>query len=180
MKHFLQIASGLDTLPTLNGLRTHAELWNAHTLRTSHPQSAHSEVSDIWVFFNELKGDGQSVVNDLDVRPYRAWSKLPSLRPIVFGLMRQVEGVRLGRVIITSMRPGARIAPHTDGGAPASYFTRYQVALQSLPGATFRCEDEIVQFATGSVWRVNNRVEHEVQNDSADDRIVMIVDIRHE
>jgi quercetin dioxygenase-like cupin family protein len=64
-------------------------------------------------------------------------------------------------------------------GAPAEYFTRYQIALQSLPGAIFRVEDETANFRSGDAWWFNNQLEHEVVNNSADDRIVCIIDVRH-
>lgn len=111
------------------------------------------------------------------VVPYRAWGLLPSLRGHVLDLMRRVDGVRLGRVLLTRLAPGESVLPHADGGAPAEYFTRYQIALQSLPGCSFRSGDETAQFSSGSVWWFNNRIEHEVVNNSADDRIVCIVDI---
>jgi aspartyl/asparaginyl beta-hydroxylase (cupin superfamily) len=92
--------------------------------------------------------------------------------------MRMVEGVTLGRVIITKLPPGKKITPHVDGGAPATYFSRYQIALQSLPGALFTIGDETVNFESGEVWLIDNKKEHSVVNNSRDDRIVMIVDIR--
>ncbi|MCH7852629.1 MAG: aspartyl/asparaginyl beta-hydroxylase domain-containing protein [Candidatus Marinimicrobia bacterium] len=92
--------------------------------------------------------------------------------------MRGVQGSRLGRVLITRLAPGKSIAPHADGGAPAEYYERYQVALQSLPGCLFTVGDETVTFNAGDVWHIDNRMTHSVVNNSADDRVVMIVDIR--
>jgi hypothetical protein len=175
MKHFIPIAQNIDVVPVMNGIASNPDLWNKHTLRTRHPGTAHSEVSDIFVWFNDLAGD---VANDRDVIEYPAWRAIPQLRPMVLDLMRRVEAVRLGRVIITNLPPGKSISPHVDGGAPATYFTRYQIALQSLPGAIFQIGDEKVQFRTGECWRINNREEHGVFNNSADDRIVLIVDLR--
>ena len=80
--------------------------------------------------------------------------------------------------MVTRLKPGARITPHIDQGAPAEYFSRYQIALQSLPGANFRVDEETVNFRSGDAWWFDNRQEHEVVNNSADDRIVVIVDIR--
>lgn len=181
MKHFLQLASGLNTTQALHSLACQPELWNANTLRTKHPHTAHAEADDIWLWFNELprEGDNARVIDDREVVAYEGWRALPQLRPFVFGLLTQTEGVRLGRCMVTRLRPGKRILPHVDGGAPAEYFSRYQVALQSLPGALFRIEDESVNFRSGDVWRINNRAEHSVENNSDDDRIVLIVDIRH-
>jgi quercetin dioxygenase-like cupin family protein len=92
--------------------------------------------------------------------------------------MRQVEATRLGRVIITKLPKGKTITPHVDGGAPATYYERYQVALQCLPGNKFIIGDEAVSFKSGEVWHIDNKVEHSVINNSADDRIVCIIDLR--
>jgi hypothetical protein len=175
MDNFFRLAKGVNVAPLLVAISRQPELWDQNTLRTKHPQTAHSAVSDIWLMFNEV---GKDVANDLIVRPYPAFEKLPQAREIIFDLMRLVQGVTLGRVIITKLPPGKKIAPHVDGGAPATYFTRYQVALQSLPGALFTIADETVQFESGDVWMINNKKEHSVINNSRDDRIVMIVDIR--
>lgn len=175
MGNFFRLARGVNTVPLLVAIQRQPELWDQNTLRTQHPNTAHSEVNDIWLMFNDISGD---VANDIIVRPYPAFDKLPQARPILFDLMRMVEGVTLGRVIITKLAPGKKITPHTDGGAPATYYNRYQIALQSLPGAFFTIEDESVNFETGDVWLINNRKEHSVENNSREDRIVMIVDIR--
>ena len=181
MKNFLRLAAGIDVMPLLQQLQRQPDLWNEITLRTKHPGTAHSQVSDILVRFNKIPTQQEemfAVADDCECIPFRAWKDLPALRPIIFGLMQRVEAVRLGRVIITKLPPGCVITPHVDGGAPATYYQRYQVALQCLPGNVFKIEDEEVQFDSGEVWQINNRAEHSVVNNSADDRIVMIVDLR--
>lgn len=194
MRNFLKIADNIGyQQPLLQELQRKPDLWNENTLRTKHPGTAHSQVSDIWVWFNStIEHDKNQfefglpidkvtpIINDKEVVPYRAWMELPSIRPILFPLMRQVEAVRIGRVIITKLPPGCRITPHVDGGAPATYFTRYQVALQCNPGNVFRIENETIEMRSGDIWMIDNKLEHEVINNSADDRIVMIVDLRSE
>ncbi len=181
MKNFQLIACKIDVLPLAHAIMLQPELWNANTLRTAHSGSVHSEVDDIWIRFNPSAETNPSAVpNDKETVPYPAWEKLPQIRPVVFDLMRRVEGMRLGRVIITRLAPGKRIAPHADAGAPADYYTRYQVVLQCLPGCLFTVEDETINFQTGDVWWFDNRRTHEVENNSVDDRIVVIVDIRVE
>ena len=178
VRHFQQIAQGLDVIPALHALTLKPDLWNENDLRTRHPNTAHAQADDIWLMFNTVPDDPLTIVDDIAVQPYRAWHDLHHVRLMALDLMRRVEGVQLGRVMITRLKPGAAITPHVDQGAPAEYFRRYQIALQSLPGAIFRIEDEAVNFRSGEVWWINNRAEHEVINNSADDRIVCIVDIR--
>jgi hypothetical protein len=177
MKHFLRIGD-LDPVPTLAALAVKPDLWNENDLRTTYPGSPHAAVDDVWLLFNRIPADASEVVDDVQVVSYRAWSELPNLRFQVLNLMHQVQGMALGRVLISRLAPGKRIEPHKDQGAPAELFSRYQIALQSLPGCSFRIEDETVQMPSGSVWWINNRAEHEVVNNSADDRIACIVDIR--
>jgi Aspartyl/Asparaginyl beta-hydroxylase len=103
---------------------------------------------------------------------------LPEARSIVFGLMATVQGERLGRVMINRLRPGGRIAAHADTPVHAEYYSRHHVVLQTAPGANLRCGDETLHLEKGTVWWFNNKLEHEAINNSAVDRLHMIVDIR--
>lgn len=178
MRHFLKIAGGVDTVPALNALALQPHLWNGNPLRNQFDGSPHAEADDIWLMFNDIGDDLALAIEDTQTRPYSAWFSLASLRALALDIMHRVGGTQLGRVIVTRLAPGKRITPHVDEGAPATFYTRYQVALQSLPGAVFRIGEEAVNFESGDVWMIDNRTEHEVTNNSADDRIVLIVDIR--
>jgi GNAT superfamily N-acetyltransferase len=87
---------------------------------------------------------------------YPAWFALPQASPIVFDLMRRIEGVRLGRVIITRLAPGKFIAPHEDSGDHAEYFDRYHCILQNHPGSIFRTGNEQVE----NFCDIENEVKH--------------------
>lgn len=183
MRYFQQLAAGVNVTPLMNALQRQPELWDANPIRTQHPGTAHAQVSDILLRFNDLEeylrtGDPTTITDDKEAIAYPAWDKLPQARSIIFDLMRTVEATRLGRVIITRLPPGRVITPHEDQGAPAEYYHRYQIALQSLPGALFHIGDETVNFRSGDVWHIDNRTIHSVQNHSADDRIVLICDLR--
>lgn len=181
MRNFQLLTSNLEVTTLLNQINRQPNLWDENTLRTKHPGTAHSQVSDIWVWFNDIAPLLEDkVINDKEVIPYRAWKELPALRPIIFALMRQVEAVRLGRVIITRLPPGKEITPHVDMGAPAEYYSRFHLAIQCLPGNIFKIGDEEVSFRTGEIWWIDNKIQHSVINNSGDDRIVCIIDLRCE
>ncbi len=180
MRNFLKLAENVNVMNIRTELQRNPDLWDENTLRTKHPGTAHSKVNDIWVFFNELPKNKTNVVNDKEVVPYRAWHALPSLRPLILALMNQVGAIRIGRVIITRLPPGKTIDLHVDGGAPATYYTRYQIAIQCEPGNMFVIGDEEVGFRTGEIWQIDNKLEHGVINNSNTDRIVCIVDLRSE
>ena len=178
MRNFCKIFEGLDVVPLLSALATKPHLWNQNDLRTTFPGSPHAECDDIWLFFNDVPADPLEVANDILVRPYPAWSELPQAHALVFDLMRRVNGVHLGRVLITRLAPGGRIPEHTDQGAPADYYQRFQIAIQALPGCLFGVGEEVVQFSMGECWWIDNCQPHSVVNNSADDRLAMVVDIR--
>lgn len=191
MRHFEKIAT-IDPMPLLHGVMRNPGLWNSNKTRTSHPQSAHRVVDDILLRYNDFReGDDfvEKVCSDLACINMPAFSLLPQAQSIVFGLMARVNGEHLGRVFISRMAPGVSIPPHTDRIPPAEiafpdrmppavYYKRYQVALKAAPGVVFRAMDEQVFMAPGEVWWFDNCVEHEVINNSADDRISMVIDIR--
>jgi hypothetical protein len=99
----------------------------------------------------------------------------------VFDLMRRVGAYALDRLLITRLLPGRRIHPHADDVGPYVHDperSRYIVALQGLPGATYRVGDETVTPLSGQVWWFDATTQHEASNNSADDRIYMLVDLR--
>lgn len=179
MRNFLKIADGVDVLPLLMALKANPQLWDENRLRTTHPGTPHTQVHDIWLRFNALVDtDVAGAMDEHESINWPAMAALPQARSIIFSLMARVEGERLGRCLITLLPPGATIAPHVDGGSHAAYYERYHIVLQSQPGSVFRAGDETVQMQCGEVWWFDNAQEHEVINNSGDDRIHLIVDIR--
>ena len=176
MRNFQLLHQGLDIVPAMNQLIRSGN-WNQNTLRTTHEDSPHQQVDDIWLRFNEVD-DESKVVNDDESINYPSMWLLTEARKMVFWLFGRVEGERLGRCLITRLCPGEKIALHADMGSPAEYYERYHIVLQGLAGSVFKCGDESVQMRTGEVWWFDNIQEHEVINNSADDRIHLIVDIR--
>lgn len=179
MKNF-QLMASINTVPLMIQVARQADLWKADTYLRDYPQGPFGDTETIFLRFppasvTELergtKDQHECVWMDGALH-------LPAARQMIFNLMATVEGERLGRVMINKLRPGGRIYPHADTPAHAEYWDRFHIVLQSLPGNNFRCGDETIHMRTGEVWWFQNAVEHEVVNNSADDRIHMIVDIR--
>lgn len=192
MRNFQRIAHGLSTTALLQELAAQPELWNQYTVRTQHPMSAHRVVDDVLLRyspFNTGEDFVEKVCSEIAVVTYPAWYKLPSAHPFIFGLMTQVRGVHLGRVMISRVAPGVEIPLHSDRIdvaeeqfpdkiPPALYYERYHLCLQAEPGIVFQCEDEAAIMAPGECWWFNNQLEHSVVNNSANDRIHLIMDVR--
>lgn len=206
MRNFQRLASGINMTGLMLELARQPGLWNQHTLRTTHPGSPHTQVDDIWLRFQDLGPYQESIalakarmeespelglaeayqgldvsklLNDQESVNYPAMAALPAARDLIFNLMAGTKGERLGRCLVTRMRPGAKILPHVDGGVHAQYYDRYHFALQVLPGVVFRCGEEVAPMVTGESWWFDNGLEHEVVNNSMDDRLTLIVDIHH-
>ena len=180
MRHFLCLSVNLDVLPLLYAVSRMPQLWDQHPLRTGFEGSPHAEVSDILLRFQEVpptrEVDVQAVNADHESVPYAAWWLLPEARPLVFGLMNRVSATRLGRVMLTKLRPGCRIPPHVDSAPHSTYYQRHHVTLYTPPECSFRIEDEVLTMRPGECWWVNNALEHEVWNDGDSERIALIID----
>jgi hypothetical protein len=175
MRNFYRLCEGIDTVSIVHALQTRPELWNRNSQRRDTAELA--ECDDIWLRFPSADGIKQGL-GEFECVNYPAMAELPAVRSIIFGLMRQVEGERLGPVMISRLTPGGRVYPHDDGAVHTAYYKRYQIALHSLPGVLFRAGDETVAMKTGEIWWFDNSIEHEVFNGSSDDRLALIVDIR--
>lgn len=193
MKNFMKMASGVNVMPLMLAINRRPELWKEDTFLRHYPQGPFGETESIMLRFpkiadfskdksgrkmekykaNMLPGYDQH--ESIDYPPFKL---LTEARPIVFALMNTVAGERLGRIMINKISPGGRIFPHADTLVHADYYSRFHVVLQSQPGVVFRCGDEQVYMAPSEVWWFRNSEEHEVINNSADDRIHMVIDIR--
>ena len=175
------IAAGVDTIPLLLALYRQPELWNEHRFRTTYPGTPHAQVDDILLRYSDPETCEQKtrVMGD----EYPIWHSAAAMLPwqdMVLDLMRRVRAYQLDRLLITRLRPGARIEPHADN--EGDYVTnrerqRFHIVLQGLPGSLYHCGDETVQMLTGTVWTFDALAEHSLENNSADDRIHLIVDL---
>lgn len=178
MRYFFKLAENVPVLPIMAALARQPELWNQDGLRKDFENSPHTQVDDILLRFGGIN-KGLSVGDNLEAVDNPAMLKLPNVKKLVLDTMQLVGGSRLGRVIITRLEPGKKIAPHSDIlGEYANYYTRYHLVLQGLPGSMFNCGDETVNMKTGELWWFDAHAEHSVINNSADDRVHMLIDVR--
>src|SRR4051812_47312131 len=100
---FLRVATGIDVSKLLAEIDAQPDLWDQHKQRRIHDGSPHSEMRDIWVRYRALDDlTSPAAYGEPHFATfYPAWNRLPSLRPIVFGLMAQASAVYLGGILIT-------------------------------------------------------------------------------
>ncbi len=190
MRNFLKIAEGVQTRPLLNAIYRKPHLWKADDFLRKFPQGPFGETDTIYLRFQEhvpVENDEQLELYkqnklagvDLHECPWRTEiNELPEARQHIMALMAATGATRLGRCMLNRIVPGGRIFPHADSPWHASYWDRYHVVLQSTAGNTFRCGDETVWMREGEVWWFQNAIEHEVINNSDEDRIHLVIDLR--
>lgn len=186
MKNFQRLSSGIDIHPLLLAVKRRPDLWKEDTYLRDYPQGPFAQIESIMLRFPEKSVheteaellDHTSKFDQHENIDYPAYKILIEARPIVMNLMGYVGGERLGRVMINKIAPGGVIYPHVDTKSHTDYYSRFHVVLQSQPGVIFRAGDEQIYMGVGEVWWFDNAQEHEVINNSADDRIHMIIDIR--
>jgi hypothetical protein len=186
MKHFQNIASGIDVAPLLAQLEAHPELWNANPWRKTRPDTAHAEMTDIWVRYNDiarldLENPGEFNAEHVPVW-YPAWNVLTELHDIVFDLMARVRGEMIGGILITKIPSGCALKPHVDTGWHVEQYDKFYLSLESGEGAVFSCEHdgyiESLSPKPGEIWLFDNRKKHWVENNSGADRVTVIICIR--
>ena len=187
--HFRKISGGFDTAPLLAALQRQPELFNVYGERRRQVgdiKSPHREVEDIWLRHNDRRPfeSGErpwSEFNDPhDAVWYPAHDKLPEARPLIFDVMRAVEGEHLGGILITKLAPGRSIEPHTDHGWHAEAHEKFMLHLQCDEGAVFGFPSGVMQAAAGQLWWFRNDEPHWIANKSQRDRVVMIISIRRQ
>lgn len=176
MNSFAQISRYLSVAQLVETLAAKPELWNANTLRTAHPASPHQQADDIWLRFNAIPAT-PSEWDELESINYPALEQLPEAEKLIRWLADRVSSERIGRVLITRLKPGGRITAHRDTEQHAGYYERFHIVLQSNDHCIFHCGDDALVMKPGECWAFNNQLEHSVENNGTTERVHLIVDM---
>ena len=180
MRNFVQLASGVDVQPLLLAVTRQRGLFNQHPFRTAPAQSPHREVDDLIVRAQPLR---EGWPDRRECVGYPAWTALPQVQSPVYAILARVQGLRLGRVVITALAPGKQIYPHADYGPREAgyqdheaYWSRFHLVLQADAGSVFQCGEELVHMAPGELWWFDGGQQHAVWNDGQVERVHLLVD----
>lgn len=181
MNTFEQVAAGVDVMPLLFDLQRQ-DLWNKNPCRLS-KRGPHHETQDIFLRYkdetpNREGGDWSDFSKEHFPDWYEAIDRLPAARGLIFDLMARFCGEMLGGVFIYKVEPGKQIYKHTDNGWHPEYFDKFNVCLQSNPGAAFVYDDSRMAQQAGDVHWFRNDVPHSVVNGGETDHVVMTVCMR--
>jgi hypothetical protein len=182
MNRIRLLFSGVDVSGLNAEIAAHPEVWNQYSLRRQVYGSPHNNLSDIWVRYNDwanFNGSREAFNDEHESVWYPEADLIPSVAPIVFGIMAAVEGERLGAVLITKIPAGEQCLPHVDRGWHASYYDKYAVQLAANDKQAFHFEGEALVTKPGDVFSFDNEYTHWVTNDSDEDRVTLIICIRN-
>ena len=172
-----RIATGIDVGPVLWALREHPQLWNQNPERTESEASPHHEADDIWIRFGDPERVKDGAPHDSHWYP---GADILGVKSMCLDLMRGVNGVELGGVLITRIPAGKCVKPHTDPGWHARRYDKFAIQITSAPGQVFYVEDEQLETRPGDVFTFDNSFTHWVTNPTPYERVTMIVCVRKE
>ena len=185
MNDFHKLEKRFDVAGIRESILSQPDLWDLNKERTYSKDSPHSEVSDIWVRYNDiepyrLKGDFTGINDEHTSVWYKEAGRISGIKKLTFDLMHEVGGERLGGILITRVRPGGKIERHTDKSWHAEYYSKFYIPIQNAPGAEFHFDTGVIKPEEGECYWFDNSCPHWVVNESDKDRIALIICIKTE
>lgn len=175
MKSFHKLDKVFNVDEIIESLEANDDLWNEYPHRKT---GAHSEMTDVWVRFGDISKGCESFTGEHDSVWYPSAEKIKGIKALCRNLMRDVDGERLGGVLITKLPAGSQIYPHIDKGWHAGYYEKFYIALKSPKGSMFCFEDGNIESNQGDCYLFRNNIKHWVINDSDSERWSLIVCIK--
>lgn len=180
MIHFNLLKKGINTSALLSQINRNEKLWDEIKLRQDTNGSPHKYTETIFIrWCKDL--DLHSAFHDLEAIDYPARNELSQINHLISEVMNVTNSKTLGRVLITKLKPGANILPHSDEGIVCASYERFHIPLYSKNGNSFCAgvpngKFEDVHMSEGELWFFNNKAIHWLRNDSLEPRIHLIVD----
>ncbi|QGX39557.1 sulfotransferase [Permianibacter aggregans] len=95
--------------------------------------------------------------------------------PYLFQILATLR-VPLGRTRLMRLSGNAEVTRHADQGYYWADRVRIHVPILTQPSVRFECGDAVVNMAAGECWIFDTWRQHRVLNDSAEQRIHLVVD----
>lgn len=173
------VKTGLNTQPLVDKLVSRPDLWGKWAHRQNYQGSAHQQADQIVLRWQRARSLEAAFLS-LDVVDTPLMDEFGhELNGLLLELVDAVGEVgQIGRVMITRLPPGGRIAPHVDEGRYADYFDRFHVCLAGGAGNRFHCGQTSWIPVPGTAFWFNHKLMHSVENGCAEERLHLIVDLQ--
>jgi hypothetical protein len=110
-----------------------------------------------------------------ELRDTPAMGMIPAAKSAALALLQGINGTALGRVYLTRLAPKTKVAPAIEENTG---YSRYFVVLGGGQNALYTAGDESVDLRTGDAWYVDASQPGMIVNNSGDDALLLIVDLR--
>ena len=177
MRHFTNIARGVDIQPLLAELDAAPEMWLADTSRQRKVRCQRNTRNIFLRVARKPLPPGARNANDVhESRVARSAGKFPRALAYCEGVADDVRGT-LGRATLVALQPRGRVLPHVDAGAYYRIRDRFHLVLRSAGGSPLAAGDERVLMRPGELWAFNNKARHWADNPSEEPRVHLIFDV---
>lgn len=174
---------GIDVTPIMRELQNANDLWDAYPHRRLPESSPHKAMHDIWLRFADINAYAPINYGDMAKEHnsywYEAIDRLPSVKAFAHILMGQMQGDRLGGMIITKLKPKSTIAPHNDYAWHDEYYDKFHLVLQGENSFIYSGADYLAA-EPGDLFHLDDQQLHGVINNGDIDRIALIVCIHRD
>lgn len=159
--------SGLvDAVNTLD-----PEVWERNDLRQK-TFDVHSQTKSIVLLF-------ASGWPEMKITRHEEWDLLADhVQPLIQQIIRAKYsgGGTVIQAIVANLKAGGQIDRHFDSAPHLILAHRIHLPLQTNPDVRFLIADVRYEMKVGEAYEINNQLEHEVYNDSEEDRYHLIFD----
>ena len=177
MRHFTNIARGVDIEPLLAELDAAPEMWLADTSRQRNIRCQRNTRNIFLRAPRKPLPPGAKNANDVhESRIARSARKFPRTLAYCENVAENLGGT-LGRATLVALLPHARVFPHVDAGAYYRIRDRFHLVLMSTGGSLLAAGDEEVVMRPGELWAFNNKARHWADNPSGEPRVHLIFDV---
>lgn len=176
---FKRVCTGLPVEHLVDQVAEQPSLWKLITTRQDYEGSAHHDTECIFLRWcrDQSLAAAWTALDAVWLPTVDALSGMHApLLALLQALRPNGDPLELGRVILVNLPAGGVIDEHLDEGAYAEHYDRFHISLQSDEGNRFWVDGESFHALPGEAWWFNHRRKHSVRNDSATDRLHLIVD----
>lgn len=108
---------------------------------------------------------------------YDSNSKLWNLVLPIIKDLEKIHNGKVGKVLFPKLKAYGKIYKHKDATEYLDIVRRHHIPIITNNNVFFNIEGDSLNMLEGECWEINNMKEHEVINNSNQDRIHLMIDI---
>lgn len=169
------LAEGCDFSKLMELVLKNSGSFDEVAIRTAYVEdSPYKESHDIILRYPEIDPHMDDELGCINYPPMIDFSK--ELYPHLSALMTQVGGISTGRIVISVLEAGKKIAPHVEEGEAADFFHRFHLVVYS-DGGFMTLDGREFEQKTGEVWWVNTKKVFSAENKGEVPMVVILIDL---